>query len=98
MDVEAKGTAFVILSEMFYPGWKAFMDGKPARNYRVNVVMNGLLVPEGNHTIVYRYLPKAFVHGLILSCIFSAVLIMIFSQWNRIKAFGWRRHLIGEKR
>jgi hypothetical protein len=87
-EVETDGQAFVIFSEMFYPGWKASLDGKRTRAYRVNVVMNGLVVPRGRHRVVFRYLPASFVSGVILSCVFLAVLIVTLFQWNRIVASG----------
>jgi len=59
----------VVLSDTFYPGWKATVDNKPARVYEVNVAMRGVLVPKGAHDVEYRYAPASVSMGALLSAI-----------------------------
>ncbi len=46
---------FVVITNMFDPGWSAFIDSVPAPIYRTNYLFQGILVPKGEHTIVLRY-------------------------------------------
>ncbi len=43
----------VILADVYYPGWRLTIDGKPAPIYRTNRVMRGAAVPAGRSHLVY---------------------------------------------
>lgn len=43
--------AFLVLSDTYYPSWKAYIDGKPAKIYKTNITFRGLLIPPGNHQV-----------------------------------------------
>src|SRR5205823_1228917 len=47
----------VVLSDTYFPGWRARVDGKAAGIYEVNGAMRGVLVPAGLHTVTMRYRP-----------------------------------------
>lgn len=50
---------FLVLSEMWFPGWRATIDGQPTPIYRANYLFRGLIVPEGEHTIRMVYRPAS---------------------------------------
>ena len=62
-----KSPGLVVLSDVYYPGWELFLDGKPAPIYRTNRLMRGAAVPSGEHTLVYVYNPQSARLGLALS-------------------------------
>jgi len=72
----------VVLSDNFYPGWYADVDGKPAPIYEVDVALRGVLVPQGTHAITFRYRPRSVYLGaaLTLAGMLSAAVITIFSR------------------
>jgi Bacterial membrane protein YfhO len=57
----------VVLSDTFYPGWYAKVDGKPAPIYQVNAAMRGLVVPQGVHTVTMVYRPRSVYLGAALT-------------------------------
>jgi uncharacterized membrane protein YfhO len=57
----------VVLADVFYPGWSLAVDGASARLLRVNVMMRGVAVPAGEHTLEFRYRPASFHVGLAVS-------------------------------
>jgi len=57
----------VILSDTFFPGWQAEIDGSVAPIYEVNLAMRGVVVPAGAHTLTYRYRPASVLWGALLS-------------------------------
>lgn len=61
------GTALLFLSDTYYPGWKATVDGKPTRIYVADYAFRAVKVPKGEHKVEFYYLPESFENGLILS-------------------------------
>ena len=48
-------------------GWKAFIDGRGTESYRVNEHDQGIVVPEGEHAIEFRYHKPFRKAGAMLS-------------------------------
>ena len=59
----------MVLTDSFYPGWKATVDGKPASIERVDYVLRGVSIGPGHHTIVMRYQPASWRIGWIVSLV-----------------------------
>lgn len=49
----------VVMSDIYYPGWKCTIDGKDAPIARVDYVLRAVRVPAGHHTIVMTFDPKS---------------------------------------
>lgn len=77
--VDAPGTNFLVLSEIYYPpSWKATIDGKPLEILQTNYVLRGMVVPPGKHTIEMRYESASFDTGKTVSLVMNvAMLAMI---------------------
>jgi len=45
--------AFLVFTDVYYPTWKAEIDGKPTRIYKTDYTFRGVFVPQGKHTIVF---------------------------------------------
>ena len=60
---------FVLLNEIHYPGWEAFLDGKPAEIFRADGIFRALLVPAGSHQIELRFRPRHFAWGAAVSAL-----------------------------
>lgn len=67
VEVEAAAPAVLVLSDALYPGWNAYLDGKPAALFPAYEVFKALSVPAGNHTVEFRYEPRSFYLGLGIS-------------------------------
>jgi len=57
----------VILSDTYYPGWMATVDGRPARIYEVDLALRGVLVSRGAHEIKFLYRPRSVFLGAALT-------------------------------
>ncbi len=64
LAVETSHDGFLVLSEIFYPGWKAYIDGVETPIYRTDYNLRGMPVPAGTHTIDVRFEPATFSNGM----------------------------------
>lgn len=71
----------VILSDAYYPGWRARVDHRPVEIHEVNGAMRGVVVPRGAHTITMRYRPVSVYLGAALSLL--GILGAIGLAWRR---------------
>lgn len=85
----AKTNQFAVLSEIYYSkGWDAFLDGKKTGYVRVNYALRGMPVPAGQHTIEFRFEPRSYELGLMLSTWFSLIIYLLLiagvvREWRR---------------
>jgi hypothetical protein len=77
---------FLVLGDIYYPGWKASIDGKKTRILPTDFILRGIFVPAGDHTVEFSYEPKSFYLGLATS-ILGMVIIFIWgiSAWIQKK-------------
>lgn len=66
-EVRADGETFINMSQTYYPGWNAYIDGVKTELYEVNGIIQGAFVPAGTHTVEFRYQPTIFYTGVFLS-------------------------------
>jgi hypothetical protein len=67
IQASASARSLLVLTDDFYPGWTATVDGHPARVQRVDYLLRGVGLGPGHHTIVLRYQPASWRIGLIIS-------------------------------
>jgi hypothetical protein len=73
----AGGKRFAVFSEIYYPkGWEVTIDGKKTNIAQVNYVLRGMVVPEGEHNIMFRFHPESYYlgHNIAMG---SSILIML---------------------
>ena len=73
--VTTDAPAFLVTSDVFYPGWRATVDDTPAHLYQTDYALRGLSVPAGSHVVRFEFRPKSFYYGVIVSAF--ALLLLI---------------------
>lgn len=69
-----------VFSEIYYDkGWVASIDGNKADQVRVNYLLRGLMVPAGEHTIVFEFKPATYYTGEKVSYAGSVLLILMLA-------------------
>jgi hypothetical protein len=72
------GTAgLVVLSEVYYPAWKAYVDGKPAPIYVTDGLLRSVMVPAGEHEVELRYESWTLRVGILISVAAYAALVAL---------------------
>ncbi len=77
--VNAKQNGYLFLSDTYYPGWKAYVDGKESTIYRADYAFRAVPVTSGKHLVRFVYDPVSFKIGVGTSAIaFIMTLLLIF--------------------
>jgi hypothetical protein len=61
--------SFLVLSEIYYPGWKATVDGEPAPVLKADYVLRAVPLMPGEHWVELRFLPGTILWGLAISAL-----------------------------
>jgi len=72
-DLPSEG--LLVLSEVTYPGWRAYVNGKLTPIHEANGILRAVLLPAGRSFVEFRYVPISFYLGLALSIIAWVLLI-----------------------
>ena len=84
LSTDNKKGATLFSSEVFYPGWEGFVDGKKVDVIKTNHAFRALFVPAGRHTVAYRYSPRIFVlAGAVSLMSLIAAVALIFKKTMR---------------
>lgn len=83
--VDSSCTGLLVLSDQYYPGWTATVNGRPAIVYPTDVTFRGVAIPAGHSTVVFRYRPHAFRVGLELFAI-GVVVVTAMGIWAVVAA------------
>lgn len=76
LKVESSGDAMLFLSEVYYPEWKAYVDGKETKIYQAFGLFRSIYLPKGKHIVEFRWDPKIFYLGAVTSAV-----TLIFIIW-----------------
>lgn len=88
LDVNTAGTALLVVSENFYPGWKATVNGQPAEIHKTDGDLRGIMVPGGPSHVAMEYAPVSFYAGASLSILTAGGVLI---AWILV----WRSHRPG---
>jgi hypothetical protein len=84
VEVQSARTGLVVLSEVYYPGWTATINGSPAPIYEVNSILRGVVVSPGSNHVVMQYRPRSVRIGALLTAFaFAGTLALsVFMFWR----------------
>ena len=79
IDVETDAEGFLVLSEIYYPAWKAYVDDQSVNLHRTNYALRSIPVPKGKHKVQCNYESNAFQIGkwLTITTFLIAIAILV---------------------
>lgn len=79
-DVNTDETSFAVFSEIFYDkGWNAYVNGQLIEHFRVNYVLRGMSIPEGEYEIEFKFEPQAVAIGSSIALVCSILIYVLLS-------------------
>jgi hypothetical protein len=79
MVLRAAGPGLLVVGEGWDAGWRARLDGAPARLFRVNGDRMALVLPGGNHRVVLAHSARGFTAGVFVAL--GGVLVLVGARW-----------------
>jgi uncharacterized membrane protein YfhO len=85
-------TGYLVLSEVYYPGWQATVDGKEVPIRRGNYLFRVIPIEKGEHEVTLRFVSWPFrVGGMIsLATLISAASVLSLLRRRRRDIQGWK--------
>jgi hypothetical protein len=75
--VDAFRASVLVLTDTYFPGWNAYLDGSLTPTYRAYGLVRGIFMPPGHHQVLFKYEPASFEIGVIISILSGAVLCFV---------------------
>lgn len=82
VEVSSDSGGYLVLTDTYYPGWKAYVDGEKSKIYRAYYTLRAVKVNKGKHTIKFEYKPLSFKIGLVITLVFLlAVILFLLKEY-----------------
>ncbi len=94
LQVRNQQPGFIVLSEIDYRGWEAWIDGVKTPIHRTDYALRGISVPAGQHRIEFVYRPLSFSVGVMAAI--SAVIFLLGGQVLSRTVKAWHTHRSAE--
>jgi Bacterial membrane protein YfhO len=86
VHVNSNDDGVLVLTDSYYPGWHAYVDGKRTKILRANHFFRGVSVLAGRHVIEFKYEPQSFRLGLLISLL-TVFCILVISVSLLVRRF-----------
>jgi hypothetical protein len=80
IKTNSSSPAFLVLSDVYYPGWTAKIDGTQTKIFQTNYVLRGVQVPAGEHTIKFEFKPVSYHIGVGISV--ASLFLLGYLAWK----------------
>jgi hypothetical protein len=80
LRTEIRRPSFLVLSEVYYPGWEATVDGEPAPLLKADYILRAVPLMPGEHSVELRFRPRALFWGLVISALGLAGIACLFAR------------------
>ena len=77
-EMTSDSAGLLVLADLYYPGWSAEVDGRPAPVLRADGLFRAVALTPGSHRVVFRYRPLSVFAGAgLTAAAFIAILVLL---------------------
>jgi uncharacterized membrane protein YfhO len=89
LETQNRARRFLVISEVWHPGWRAHIDGRDIKLYRTDVSLMGAWIPAGKHRVVLRFSPCYWPAAVGISALSGVVFLILLAglfrkRWQTI--------------
>lgn len=85
IEISVEGPGTLILSEVYYPGWIAFVDGSRTDIQKADGLFRSVVVPEGEHVVKFVFRPTSVFIGMGASILtWAAIFVVCLKKTERL--------------
>lgn len=85
IDVSSQAPGLLVVSDAYYPGWSATVNGRATKIYQVNGGFRGVVVPAGQSKVKMTYQPRSLVIGAAVSLATFLLVLFLVTHSPRIR-------------
>jgi len=75
VDLISDQPGFLVVSDIFYPGWNVLVNGKEQTIQRANYAFRAVFVPSGQSTVSFAFKPTSIIWGLSVTLITWSIVL-----------------------
>ena len=86
LEVVAEAAGYLVLTDAWYPGWQASVDGEPVPVHRADLLFRAVAVDPGRHQVVFTFRPASLwwgVGGSLAALAGLAIAVLALSKGKR---------------
>ncbi len=77
VEYETGSAGFLLLTDSYYPGWQAKIDGQPVPIYRADHIFRAVFVTPGRHTVTFHFAQPMFWLGVAIASATAGGLVLL---------------------
>ncbi|MBX3060965.1 MAG: YfhO family protein [Anaerolineae bacterium] len=77
LETNSQADSLLLLTEAYFPGWQATVDGEPTAIYQTDAYFQGVFVPAGEHEVQFVFAPRSVEYGRVLSLVALVVWVIL---------------------
>jgi hypothetical protein len=87
-EVDGEAPGFLVLTDVWFPGWKCTVSGEEVKVYRANYTFRAVKVPAGKHMVEFRFEPVSYQRGRIITFVTLGIVSIVsmglfLARWRR---------------
>lgn len=92
LDVTGTASGWLVLTDVWYPGWTCTVDGEPVNVYRADTLFRAVHIHAGRHEVAFRFGPESYRQGRLVSltALIAVSAVAITSVFRRLRLSSLR--------
>ncbi|MEK7678555.1 MAG: YfhO family protein, partial [Deltaproteobacteria bacterium] len=77
IEAEARKDGLLVFTDVYWPGWKAHVNGVEAEIITVEGIARGVYIKKGRNEVIFSYMPDSFKKGLMSAGVSAVIMLAL---------------------